>query len=105
MEGLAYPLCLLRCLVSNLQASTTAGTHPHKLFQNMVEGVSTVLLNKHIHHKGLSRGQAFKHPPSTNPEQLQLSAPSANASPKVRLACLSRWGYLDWSTSCTCRGV
>lgn len=87
MEGLAYPLCLLRCLVGNLQASTKAGPNSHKLFHSLVEGVAAALLNKHTHHKGLSRGQAFKHPPSANTEQLQLSAPSANASPKVSEAC------------------
>ena len=53
MEGLAFPLCLLRCLVS----AGHAGTAPQRsLSHGLLEGVVSVLLHKHVRDRGLGKG-------------------------------------------------
>ena len=83
MEGLAFPLCLLRCLISTLHAHppTTAAAVCHSL----TEGIVAVLLSKHLQHKGLGKGPGLKLPGQGGLEQqqMQLSAPSSPASAQV----------------------
>lgn len=76
MEGLAFPLCLLRvsagAYLAKTQPKAAAALH------GLLEGVISVLLHKHVRHKGPTSGQAADRGGERNDaQQQQLSMPGS----------------------------
>ena len=73
MEGLGFPLCLLRSLFGTRGAvpDPSAPSYPA-----LVEGVVSVLMRKHVRHKGLGKGSGPEGQARGVQEQLLVSPSS-----------------------------
>lgn len=79
MEGLAFPLCLLRCLVS-----ASAHESPRAASLGLAEGLAHVLMTKHVRHKGLDMSDGASIAPTGQQQQQQvLVLPGSLAASRV----------------------
>ena len=77
MEGLAFPLCVLRSLCGTYACVPTPAP---PVAHGLLEGVVSVLLHKHVRHKGLGTKGLSLGGDGSQGQQQQLMMPSS-ASP------------------------
>ena len=82
MEGLAFPLCLLRCLLGTYCTAAAHDASPNPSYE-LIEGVVSVLLTKHVRHKGLGKGPEEAEGVEGGPQQQQQVVLMSPTSPSA----------------------